>query len=222
MSIYLYNLAFSLGSSDTAAGRFQQYNTNLQDPTIENQSCAWFTCVSNNPPGNFGDWFQQVFTALNPDDWEDPQPDSDSLSLDPGDFLVMRVFSTDANVANYQVRVTGVFGQGTSETPTDTDETLQSPLVMSTSLTPSTYPRAVIDVDGSLASSWPAPIAADGSWVNWLGAVHTPSDKGANDYTLNVGISVLNGTSIYTFGTDPRMKVGGMPMKRRKHHDHAA
>ena len=221
MSIYLYNLAFSLNSTDTPAGRFQQYNSNLQSPTIANQSCAWFTCVSNNPPSGFGDWFQQVFTALNSTQWGSPQPDSNCLPLEPGDFLAMRVFSPDANVGNYRVRVTGVFGQGSSEVPTDTEETLQSPLVMSTSTMPSTYPRAVIDVDGSLSSSWPTPITADGSWVNWLGAVHTPSDEGANDYTLNVGVSVLNGSSIYTFGTDPRMRVGGM-MQRHKHREHAA
>lgn len=221
MSIYLYNLAFSLTSSDTPAGRFQQYNSNLQGPTIANQSCAWFTCVAANPPAGFGDWFQQVFTALNPNQWNNPQPDSNSLSLNPGDFLVMRVFSPDANAGNYRVRVTGVFGQGSSEVPADTEEILQSPLVMSTSVTPSTYPRAVIDVDGSSSSSWPTPITADGSWVNWLGAVHTPSDRGANDYTLNVGVSVLNGSSLYTFGTDPRMRVGS-GMMRRKHHEHAA
>jgi hypothetical protein len=221
VSIYLYNLAFSLSSSDTPAGRFQQYNATLPNPTIANQSCAWFTCVSSTPPSGFGDWFQQVLTALNPDQWGTPQPDSDCLSLEPGDYLVMRVFSADSNAASYRVRVTGVFGQGSSEVPTDTEETLQSPLVMSTSLTPSTYPRAVIDVDGSASSSWPMPITADGSWVNWLGAVHTPSDQGANDYTLNVGVSVANGSSIYTFGTDPRMRVGGM-MHHRRRHEHAA
>jgi len=221
VSIYLYNLAFSLNSTDTPAGRFQQYNPALPNPTIASQSCAWFTCVSNNPPSGFGDWFQQVFVALNANQWQNPQPDSNCLSLDPGDFLLMRVFSPDANVANYRVRVTGVFGQGTSGVPTDTQEILQSPLVMSTSVTPSTYPRAVIDVDGSAASSWPTPIAADGSWVNWLGGVHTTSDRGANEYTLNVGVSVSSGSSLYTFGTDPKMKVGGM-LQRHKHHEHAA
>lgn len=221
MSIYLYNLAFSLDTTDTQAGRFQQYNSNLQSPTIANQSCAWFTCISNNPPAGFGDWFQQVSNALNPNQWQNPQPDSDCLALEPGDFLLMRVFSADANAASYRVRMTGVFGQGTSAAPTGTDETLQSPLVMSTSTTPSTYPRAVIDVDGTAAANWPTPITADASWVNWLGAVHTPSDLGANDYTLNVGVSVSNGGSIYTFGTDPRMKVGP-GMIHHKHHEHAA
>ena len=221
MSIYLYNLAFSLNSSDTRAGRFQQYNPTQPNPTIANQSCAWFTCVSNTPPNGFGDWFQQVSNALNPNQWSNPQPDSNPLSLLPGDYLLMRVYSPDSNVGNYRVRVTGVFGQGTGAPPGDTAETLQSPLVMSTSITPSTYPRAVIDVDGSVASGWPTPIAADGSWVSWLGAVHTTSDNGANDYTLNVGVSVLNASAIYTFGTDPRMHVGGM-MQHRKHHEHAA
>ncbi|HTZ97262.1 MAG TPA: hypothetical protein VMB18_12740 [Terriglobales bacterium] len=221
MSIYLYNLAFSLNSSDTPAGRFQPYNSNVQNPTIANQSCAWFTAASSNPPQGFGDWFQQVSIALISSQWGNPQSDASSLSLEPGDYLVMRVFSADPNVASYRVRVTGVFGQGTSEAAADTDETLQSPLVMSTQTTPSTYPRAVIDVDGSAATNWPTPITADGSWVSWLGAVHTPSDLGANEYTLNVGVSVLSGNSIYTFGTDPKMKVGP-GMIRHKHHHHAA
>lgn len=221
MSIYLYNLAFSLNTSDTQAGRFQQYDSGLQNPNITNQSCAWFTAASSKLPQGFGDWFQQVSVALISNQWGSPQSDAGSLSLEPDDYLVMRVFSADANVANYRVRVTGVFGQGTSEVA-DTDETLQSPLVMSTQATPSTYPRAVIDVDGSAAANWPTPIAADGSWVNWLGAVHTPADLGANDYTLNVGVSVLSGNSIYTFGTDPRMHVGGAMKHRRKHHEDAA
>jgi hypothetical protein len=221
VSIYLYNLAFSLNSTDTPAGRFQQYNSAIVNPTIATQSCAWFTFNSDTPPSGLGDWFAPITTALNSGQWGNSQSDSNSLGLEPGDYLVMRVFSTDVNVAKYQVRVTGVFGQGTSEAPTGDEEALQSPLVMSTSTTPSTYPRAVIDVDGSTTSNWPAPIAADGSWVNWLGAVHTPSDQGANVYTLNVGASVANGSSIYTFGTDPRMHVGA-GMKRRKHHEHAA
>lgn len=221
MSIYLYNLAFSLNSSDTPAGRFQQYNPTLPSPTIANQSCAWFTCIVNTPPAGYGDWFQQVFTALNPSQWNNPQPDSAGLDLDPGDYLALRIFCSDANVSNYRARVTGVFGQGTSTPPSVTPEILQSPLVMSTSVIPSTYPRAVIDVDGSSSANWPSPIAADGSWLNWLGGVHTPPDLGANDYTLNVGICVANGSALYTFGTDPHMHVGGS-MKRHKDHLDAA
>lgn len=220
MSIYLYNLAFSLNGPDTSAGRFQQYNGALPNPTIANQSCAWFTCIVSNPPSGYGDWMQQVTTALTANQWLSPQPDSNCLDLTPGDYLALRIFSPDANAANYRARVTGVFGQGTSAPAVGVQESLQSPLVMSTSTTPSTYPRAVIDVDGSAATSWPAAIAADGSWVNWLGAVHTPADEGANEYTLNVGICVLSGGVVYTFGTDPRMRVGGS-MKRHVHCDAA-
>lgn len=216
MTVYLYNLGFSLNTTDTAVGRFQQYNSALPNPTIATQSAAWFTYNQSGTPNNLGDYFATITAALNSAQWGSPQPDSNDLSLDPGDYLAMRVFCNDANVSNYRVRVTGVFGQGTSTPPTGTDETLQSPLVMSTPTVVSSYPRAVIDVDGSAALTWPAPIAADGSWVNWLGAVHTPSDQGANDYTLNVGVSVANGSSLYTFGTDPRMHVGGMAKRHAR------
>lgn len=225
MAVYLYNLAFSLGTSDTPAGRFQQYDSSIVSPTIADQSSAWFTYGLAGTPGNLGDYFQSVTVQINPNQWENPTSDDDCLSLDPGDYLAMRVFSTDANVAQYQVRVTGVFGQGTSAAPTDTLETLQSPLVMSTPTVRSSYPRAVIDVDGTASSSWPGPVTGpltdDGSWNNWLGMVHPTSDNGANDYTLNVGVSVAYNGALYTFGTDPRMRVGP-GMLHRKHHDHAA
>lgn len=225
MAVYLYNLAFSLQTSDTTVGRFQQFDSSIVSPGIANQSSAWFTYLLAGNPGNLGDYFQPVTAQLNPNQWGNPSDDSGSLSLDPGDYLAMRVFCTDRNVAQYQARVTGVFGQGTSGVPADTTETLQSPLVMSTPTLRSEYPRAVIDVDGSSAANWPGPVTGpltnDGSWNNWLGMVHATSDDGTNDYTLNVGVSVLYNGTIYTFGTDPRMKVGGMPMKRRAHCDAA-
>jgi len=220
MAVYLYNLAFSLNSPDTAVGRFQQYNSSLPNPTIANQSSAWFTYNQSGTPNNLGDWFATVSTALNPALWGSPQVDTGSLSLTPGDYLMMRVFSPDANVANYKVRVTGVFGRGTGAVLGPGAGDLQSPLVMSTPTVVSSYPRAVIDVDGSAASNWPGPITGDGSWVNWLGMVHAAPGNAANDYSLNVGVSVAYGSAIYTFGKDPRMHVGGM-MKRREHSDAA-
>jgi hypothetical protein len=221
MSVYLYNLAFSLVTSDTAVGRFQQYNAALPNPTIANQSSAWFSYLLTGTPGNLGDYFQTVSSQVNPSQWGNGVSDSGSLSLEPGDYLAMRIFSTDTNVGQYQARVTGVFGQGTSEAPTDTPETLQSPLCMSTPTTISGYPRAVIDVDGSATSTWPGPVTgpltADGSWNNWLGMAHTTADEGANDYTINIGVSVVYNGTIYTFGKDPRMKVGPGMLHRHKH-----
>jgi hypothetical protein len=215
MAIYLYNLLFSLTGTDYTLGRFTQYNTTIANPTISNQSCAWFSYKTATPPPGFGDWFSQINTALTPSDWINLQPDTNSLELNPGDYVLMRVASLDSNAGSYQVRVTGVFGRGTSIVETGGAD-LQSPLQMSTSTTPNANPRAVIDVDGSLPSNWPPPIAADNSWVNWLGAAHTPSSKAANDYTLNVGISVYAGNATYTFGRDPRLHVGPGMVRRKR------
>ena len=226
MSSYLYNLGFSLTSADTAVGRFQQYDTARQNPSIANQSAAWFTYIGPNslPPG-FGDWFTPVSNPFNINDWGNPQGDSGSIDLEPLDFLAMRIFSTDSNVANYRVRVTGVFGRGTGEDMPYAADELQSPLVMSTQKQISTLPRAVIDVDGSSGPNWVAPLS-DGSWVSWLGAVHPPADNSENDYTFNVGVSVyvLNAPqgnpNLYTFGIDPRMHVGTAARKRKRKHKH--
>ncbi|MFZ0285317.1 MAG: hypothetical protein WAL32_08800 [Terriglobales bacterium] len=214
MSVYLYNLLFSLTGTDFTLGRFTQYNSMIANPTISSQSCAWFTYqVAGVPPG-MGDWYTPITTALTPGNWGGCQQDSGSLSLEPGDYLMIRVASLDANAANYMVRVTGVFGRGTSQLETGGDD-LQSPLQMNTSTTPNTNPRAVIDVDGSSGLNWPGPIAADNSWVSWLGAAHTPANDAANDYTLNVGICVYVGGAYYTFGRDPRLRVGGMMRHKR-------
>jgi hypothetical protein len=213
MAVYLYNLLFSLTGSDLAIGRFTQYDSSILNPSISNQSCAWFTYQLAGTPGGLGDWFTPVNVALNPANWGDSQPDSGSLSLEPGDFLMMRVASLDASAGGYLGRFTGVFGRGTSQEETGSLD-LQSPLLMSTPTAASIYPRAVIDVDGTAGSTWPAPVP-DNSWVSWLGAVHTPANGAANDYTVNVGISLYAANNYYTFGRDPRLHVGGMVLHKR-------
>lgn len=218
MSVYLYNLLFSLSGSNCAAGRFQPYNSAVPSPTIYNQSSAWFKYIPSGTPFNLGDYYAPVTTPLTSTDWGTPQGDSGSLQLVVGDYLMMRVSSLDAGVSGYHVRFTGVFGRGLGQSaPAGADE-LQSPLVMSTPTTASSLPRTVIDVDVTVGStpgsSWPGPIP-DNSWVNWLGAVHAPVNNAANDYTFNVGASVYSGGIVYTFGKDPRMHVGmGMKDKR--------
>jgi len=220
MAIYLYNLLFSLTGTDYTLGRFTQFNSAIQNPTISNQSCAWFTYLKATVPPGLGDWFTPITTALTPGDWGDCVQDSGSLSLDPDDYLMVRVASLDSNAGNYLLRVTGVFGRGTSQLVVGGTD-LQSPLQMNTASTPNTNPRAVIDVDGSSGPNWPGPIASDHSWVSWLGAVHPPANNAANDYTLNIGACAYVGNATYTFGRDPRLHVG-TGMMRRKHDDCAA
>jgi len=215
MSVYLYNLAFSLITSDTPVGRFQQYNSSLPNPTILNQSAAWFAYQLAGTPNSYGDYYSPVSTPLTPNQWGDPQPDTSPWNLEPDDdYLMMRVFCTDPNVSSYTARVTAVFGRGTSGVLNPGANDLQSPLVMSTPTTPSSYPRAVIDVDASSSSSWPLPLS-DGSWVSWLGMIHAPSNLAANDYSCNVGVSVYDGSKLYTFGKDPQMHVVAGVLKRR-------
>jgi hypothetical protein len=220
MSVYLYNLLFSLTGSNFTSGRFQPYNAAILNPTIYNQSSAWFKYIPSGTPSNLGDYYAPVTAALTATDWGTPQDDSGSLQLEVGDYLMMRVSSLDTSVSSYKVRFTGVFGRGLGQSaPAGADE-LQSPLVMSTPTSASSLPRTVIDVDtaggGTPGSSWPSPIP-DNSWVNWLGAVHAPADDAANDYTFNVGISVYGGGVMYTFGKDPRMHVGmGLKVTRRE------
>jgi len=226
MSVYLYNLIFSLTGSDCAVGRFQPYPAALPpSPTIANTSCAWFEYnVTGTPPG-LGAYYQVVTQALNSTQWANPQSDVTALGLEPGDHLMIRVASADSNVSHYQTRFTGVFGRGTSQTLAAGADDLQSPLVLSSASAPnSTLPRTVIDSDGSNGASWPAPIASDGSWVLWLGEVIAAPNGDSNDYTLNVGASVYVNSSppstgnLFTFGKDPTMRVGGAkkPMREGK------
>jgi hypothetical protein len=51
MSVYLYNLMFSLTGSNVNVGSFEPYPSALPpSPNIANLSCAWFT-ASSSPPG---------------------------------------------------------------------------------------------------------------------------------------------------------------------------
>jgi len=216
MSVYLYNLLFSLSGSDFSVGRFKPYSSSIGSPTIANQSGAWFQYLLTGNPNSLGDYYQQLTSPLTASQWGNPQPDTNALQLNPGDYLMLRVASADSNVANYQTRVTGVFGRGTGQTLAAGAGDLQSPLVMSTPTVASVLPRAVVSLDGSNPQNWPGPILADGSWTIWLGMAHVAPGNVANDYDLNVGASVYVNSNppatgnLYTFGHDVRMHVGGM------------
>jgi hypothetical protein len=221
MAIYLYNLEFSLTGSNLAVGAFQPYPSALPpSPNINNVSSAWFTATGAAPPG-VQPYFQVLTQPLTPTQWGSPQSDANDLTLDPGDYLLLRVFTLDPNLSAYQMRFTGVFGQGTSEVPSGEASNLQSPLVMSSATSPNNiYPRTVIDVDGSQGPSWPASLN-DGSWVMCLGQVVGAPQDAANDYTFNVGACVYVNSNpppagnLFTFGRDPRMHVSGVGMGTR-------
>lgn len=218
MAIYLYNLQFSLNGSNVNVGNFEPYPSPLPpSPVIGNMSCAWFTANTPSAPG-VQPYYQPLTQPLSATQWASPQSDAKDLTLDPGDVLLVRVFTLDANAASYQVRFTGVFGQGTSA-PVSEASNLQSPLVMSSAANPnSAFPRTVIDADGTTGPSWPAPLS-DGSWTMCLGKVVGAPNDAANDYTFNVGATVyVNSTgNVYTFGRDPRMHVTGLEKHKHKH-----
>ena len=127
MSVYLYNLLFSLSGSDFNVGRFRPYSASVPNPTIASQSCAWFQYLPTGTPNGLGDYYQQLTSALPASQWGNPQPDTGSLQLNPGDYLMMRIFSPDSNAANYQARVTGVFGRGLGQNLATGAGDLQSP-----------------------------------------------------------------------------------------------
>ncbi len=218
MSVYLYNLMFSLTGTNVNVGSFEPYPASLPpSPSIGNMSSAWFTATAS-PPG-LQPYFQIMSQPLSSGLWGSPQTDANDLTLNPGDYLMLRVFSLDANASNYQMRCNAVFGRGTSQALAPGAGNLQSPLVMSSASSPnSTLPRAVIDTDQSLATSWPAPLG-DGSWVLCLGQVVAAPAGAANDYTLNVGASVYvkayppASGNLFTFGRDPRMHVTGVGVR---------
>jgi hypothetical protein len=219
MAVYLYNLIFSLTGPNSAVGRFQPYNSNSPSPSITNQSAAWFTYQPAGTPNNLGDYFAVLTQPLVPGQWGGAQDGNNSLNLSPGDFLMMRVATTDSNVQNYLARMTAVFARGTSATLAAGAGDLQSPLLLNTATAQSVLPRTVIDVDaaggGVPPSTWPSALG-DGSWVSWMGMVHSATGGASNEYTLSVGASVYVVSnapavgSLFTFGHDPRMKVGGM------------
>ena len=93
MSVYLYNLMFSLTGSNVNVGSFEPYPSPLPpSPNIANLSCAWFT-ASSSPPG-LQPYFQVMSHPLSASLWGSPQSDANDLTLHPGDYLMLRVFRT--------------------------------------------------------------------------------------------------------------------------------
>src|SRR5271170_1778486 len=114
MAIYLYNLMFSLTGSNVSVGSFEPYpSTPPPSPNIANMPSAWFT-ANSSPPG-LQPYYQAMTQPLSSSLWGSPQIDANDLILDPGDYLMLRVFSQDSNVSNYLMRFTAVFGRGTSQ-----------------------------------------------------------------------------------------------------------
>ena len=191
MALYLYNLGVSLQSPYPSQGRFTIGGSGLM------QSGYWLTWQHTNLPG----WLQAqnvVFLGqpLNSSDWGNPQPDTSAFPAVTGDYMVVRIFLNDSPApSGCLVRLNVVFGRGAIAQLPPTVTPFQSPLQL-----PSGMARTVVDTDNSTPSQAPT---GDNAWAYSLGQIYGVG----NDYSFNVGVTLTQGASLYTFGHDPQVHV---------------
>jgi hypothetical protein len=189
MALYLYNLGISLQSPFPSQGRFTNGGSGL------NQSGYWLTWQHASLPA----WLQQqnvVFLTqpLNSSDWGNPMSDSGAFPANTGDYIIVRVFLADSPApTGCLVRLNVVFGHGA--TAPATANPLQTPLQMTGGL-----PRAVVDSDNGTPSQQPT---SDSAWAYSLGMIY----GNVNDYSFNVGVTLIQGGNWYTFGHDPQLHI---------------
>jgi|SRR5215469_1156777 len=198
MSLYLYNLGFSLANA--ANGNFLPYQGGQ---TGLGQSDTWFQYNGATLPSWVVDNLAPVTVALNASDWN-------TLTSAPSftvgtDYVVVRVFNTDglpSPSSSFLLRLTAVMGHGTSSAGMPASAPLQSPFQVGSKA------RAVVDTDNSSnPPNWPTATASDGAWTYCFGMIHGI----ANDYSCNVGATAYVGSGQYAgfsaFGHDPQMHV---------------
>jgi hypothetical protein len=141
--------------------------------------------------------------ALTPSDWGFVQTNMSPMTLNPGDYVIWRIFPTAANPPSCNVRVTGVIGRGT-DSPAPAGTQSQAPFMMGVS---QNQPRPVIDCDNTTGSNWPSATGNDGAWTYCVGMIHV-----TGDFTLNLGASVYVNSgpqagNTFLFGQDPQLHV---------------
>jgi len=204
MAVYLYNLAFSVTSSDAQNGNFS--TTSLAGFS---KSLAWYSYNQSGVPSGVIDGLAAL-GSLNPSQWSFLQDGDTVLNVNsadpPTDFILVRLFNWEPSPPSPPLpamrgRVTAVFGHGANGTPS-TRSSLQSPLVMGSALA-----RPVVDFDASSNTTWPTQTAGQNEWIYCLGGIH----GGTNDYTFNVGASIYVPTgsfaNVYAYGHDPQLHV---------------
>jgi hypothetical protein len=219
MSIYLYNLGFSV--SNSMNGNFSSGGTGI------NASNAWFQYIGPGTPMGLNNYQGVVPQLGSAALWSllsaPPANFYSTESPNGGDYLFLRIFNTDGTPQTYIVRTTVIFGQGSGSTSSSANS-LQSPFVRNSSY----QPVPVFDCDTVSfgiggAPEWPAPttdinpVSAYSSWCYCIGQINGPS----SNYAFNVGASVYavsgsNQGSYYAFGIDPRMHVTGMSKRREE------
>ncbi len=198
-NVYVLNVGLSLQSSYYTDGAFKVYNSG--DSGLSQVSAAWFRYTGTGLPTGVQDNVVAL-GALSGSDWQFVQSDSTALYVNPGDYVLVRIFPADGTVpSNSKLKVTMVFGRGTS-TPDHSSVAFQSPLkVASTSSA-----RPVIDTDNSSASTWPTPTGSDNAWTYCVGKIQNVGTTA--DFVLNLGVTISpSGSTQYIFGHDPQLHV---------------
>jgi|SRR5277367_408413 len=211
MAVYLYNLGFS--ASNAVNGNFTAGGSGI------NASNIWFQYNGPGLPNGVGSYVNTVPSVLPTSNWS-PLTQVPSTFNAGSDYLILRIFNSDNNPGNYLVRTSVIFGQGDGSGGTP-NGSLQSPF-----RTANGNALPVISIDGSVPPppsppSWsPAPTDSgnSASWTYCLGQIHNPTANVPTVYIFNVGATVFDrsGIAYYSFGIDPRMKVGGMGVPLHK------
>lgn len=205
-NVYVLNLGLSAQSQYYNKGAFKVYNSSDQGLAV---SAAWLKYTGTGLPSGVADTVQAM-GALAASDWQFVQSDSSQLSLNSGDYIIVRVFPADSSVsATSTLQLCAVFGRG-STTSDHSSLALQSPLAFSAGPA-----RAVVVTDDSLPSSWSTPTGTDNAWTLCLGKIQNVGST--TNFVLNVGAKFspsggTNGT-VYTYGHDPQMHVGAPPRR---------
>lgn len=199
MSVYLYNLGFSLANA--AYGNFLPYQGSQ---TGLGQSDTWFQYNGSTLPSWVVDNVAPVTSALNASDWTTMTSPPDFVA--GTDYLLVRIFNTDglpSPSASFVLRLTAVMGHGYNANGTPAATPLQSPFLAGSKA------RPVIDTDNSAnPPNWPQATASDGAWTYCLGMIHGI----INDYSCNIGVTAYVSSGTYAgfsaFGHDPQLHVG--------------
>lgn len=198
MSVYLYNLGFSLANA--ANGNFLPY---LGGQTGLGQSDTWFQYNGSGLPAGVSDSLVAL-QALTSSDWT-------TMTSLPGfvsgtDYMLVRIFNSDGLASpspSFLLRLTVVMGHGYDANGAPAATPLQSPFQVGSKA------RPVIDTDNSTnPPGWPQATGSDGAWTYCFGMIHGI----INDYSCNIGVTAYVASGQYAgfsaFGHDPQLHVG--------------
>jgi hypothetical protein len=201
MTYYLLNMGVSLNGQYANNGYFQPAPSGGSTPALQ-QSCTWLKYVGSGftPSGDCTQYNQALVSS----DWQVVSDDSNPFNMNPGDYLLVRVFPADATVPSGSlIRMLLVLGRGT-QTPSSDLVTMQTPLRNGSA------PRPLVDTDNATSSSWQGQ--QGGAWTYCIGQIYAVSNPPAagSYYGLSVGVSLETpGGTLGSYGHDPTLHVVG-------------